>query len=323
MTMRTLLFGLIFFLPPALKPWILRRFCHARIGKRVSIGWFASVMAREIELGDYAAVRALTLIRLDGKLRLGRQSEISNFCLIYGASDLEIGDQCYIGPQCLINCEEPVRMGYYSALGPRTMVFTHGSFLPFTQGYWVKLAGVTIGDYVWCAAGVFVHPGVEIGDETFVNSRSVVTQSIPAGSVVEGNPARVIQPMEAVRRKMSPRRVDAALQQVLKDFARMTLQREWGLVDVERAPNRLAFRWKGRRYAVVLAPSSAPPDAFLSAADDETVVYLANAPQATPPAGALWLDVATLSAIASDDPVYEALRLFMQRYYGMRFTLRG
>ncbi|MEJ5248640.1 MAG: acyltransferase [Caldilinea sp.] len=323
MTMRTLLFGLIFFLPPALKPWLLRRFCRARIGKRVSIGWFASVMAREIELGDYAAVRALTLIRLDGKLRLGRQSEISNFCLIYGASDLEIGDQCYIGPQCLINCDEPVRMGYYSALGPRTMVFTHGSFLPFTQGYWVKLAGVTIGDYVWCAAGVFLHPGVEIGDETFVNSRAVVTQSIPAGSVVEGNPARVIQPMEAVRRKMSPRRVDAALQQVLKDFARVTLEREWGLADVERAPNRLAFCWKGRRYAVVLAPSSTPPDALPSAAGDETVVYLANAPHSTPPAGALWLDAATLSAMASDDPVYEALRIFMQRYYGMRFTLRG
>ena len=48
MTMRTLLFGLIFFLPPALKPWLLRRFCRARIGKRVSIGWFASVMAREM-----------------------------------------------------------------------------------------------------------------------------------------------------------------------------------------------------------------------------------------------------------------------------------
>ena len=323
MTMRMLLFGLIFFLPPALKPWALRRFCNARIGRRVSIGWFASVMAREIELGDYAAVRAGTLIRLDGKFRLGRQSEIANFCLIYGAADLEIGDQCYIGPQCLINCDEPVRMGYYSALGPRTMVFTHGSFLPFTQGYWVKLAGVTIGDYVWCAAGVFLHPGVEIGDETFVNSRSVVTQSIPPGSVVEGNPARVIQPMDAVRRKMSPRRVDVALQQVLKDFARVTLEREWGLIDVERSPNRLAFRWKGRRYTIVLTPSSTSPDAIPAPSGDETLVYLANLPDYTPPPGMLWLDAAALSAIESNDPVYEALRIFMQRYYGIRFTLRG
>ncbi|MCS6825117.1 MAG: hypothetical protein NZ553_00745, partial [Caldilinea sp.] len=94
-----------------------------------------------------------------------------------------------------------------------------------------------------------------------------------------------------------------------------------GLVDVERAPNRLAFRWKGRRYAVVLTPSSTPPDAIPIPSGDETVVYLANLPHYTPPEGTLWLDVATLSAAASDDPVYEALRIFMQRYYGMRLAL--
>ena len=73
MTIRTVLFALLFVLPPALKPWVLRTFCGARIGKKVSIGWFATVMAREIEIGDHAAVRPLTLVRLDGALRLGRQ----------------------------------------------------------------------------------------------------------------------------------------------------------------------------------------------------------------------------------------------------------
>lgn len=318
--MRTLLFGLLFVLPPFLKPWVLRRFCGAHVGKHVSIGWFASIAAREIELGDYAAVRAVTLIRLDGAFRLGRQSEISNFCLIYGASDLAIGDQCYIGPQCLLNCDEPVRMGYYSALGPRTMVFTHGSFLPFTQGYWVKLAGVTIGSYVWCAAGVFLHPGVEIGDECFVNSRSVVTQSISPGSVVEGNPARIVQPMEAVRRKMSPRRVDAALQQVLRDFARLTLEREMGITAIERSANRLAFAWEGRRYVVIIVPSTIRPDSIPAQEDAATTVYLGNLSDYMPDPDMLWLDAPTLTAIALDDPVYEALCVFMQRYYGMRFT---
>jgi len=319
--MRTLLFGLLFILPPFLKPWVLRRFAGARVGKHVSIGWFASIAAREIELGDYAAVRAVTLIRLDGAFRLGRQSEISNFCLIYGASDLVIGDQCYIGPQSLLNCDESVRMGYYSALGPRSMVFTHGSFLPFTQGYWVKLAGVTIGSHVWCAAGVFLHPGVEIGDECFVNSRSVVTQSIPSGSVVEGNPARVVQAMDAVRRKMSPRRVDAALQQVLRDFARVTLEREMGITEIERSPNRLAFVWEGRRYEVVIVPSTSQKEMLPASAGDITTVFLGNLPEHTPPTNLLWLDVVGLSATLSDDPVYVALRIFMQRYYGMRFAL--
>jgi acetyltransferase-like isoleucine patch superfamily enzyme len=319
--MRTLWFGLIFVLPPFLKPWVLRRFCRARIGKHVSIGWFASIAAREIELGDYAAVRAITLIRLDGAFRLGQQSEVSNFCLIYGASDLEIGDQCYIGPQSLLNCDEPVRMGYYSALGPRSMVFTHGSFLPFTQGYWVKLAGVTIGSHVWCAAGVFLHPGVEIGDECFVNSRSVVTQSIPAGSVVEGNPARVVQPMDAVRRKMSPRRVDAALQQILRDFAKVTLAREMGITAIELSPNQLRFWFGRRRYIVQIIPSvDAGADEAVHSKEEMTV-YLVNCEEWKSASSMHWFDVPHLRCYGSGDVVHEALRLFMQRYYGMRFSL--
>ena len=61
--MRTLLFVLLLLLPPFLKPWVLRRFYGATVGRHVSIGWFASISARRIELGDYAVVRAATLIR--------------------------------------------------------------------------------------------------------------------------------------------------------------------------------------------------------------------------------------------------------------------
>ena len=318
---RTLLFALLFALPPALKPWLLRRFCGARIGKNVSIGWFASVMAREIEFGDYAEVRPLTLIRLDGVLRLGRQSEISSFTLIYGSSDLVIGDQSYVGPQCLINADEPVRIGTYSALGPRSMVFTHGSFLPFTQGYWVKLAGVTVGNYVWCAAGVFLHPGVEIGDECFVNSRSVVTQSLPAGSVAEGNPARVVQQMDAVRRKMSPRRVDAALQQVLRDFAKVTLEREMGITIIERSTSGLRFRWQGNDYAAGIVLSTSAPYKETPGRCGAIDILLVNNEQWDNGSPGYWFDVRQLTCPATAEPIHVALRLFMQRYYGMRFTL--
>lgn len=321
MTIRTVLFALLFVLPPALKPWLLRRAGGARIGKNVSIGWFATVMATEIELGDYAAVRPLTLVRLDGALRLGRQSEISSFTLIYGSSDLVIGDQSYIGPQCLINADEPVRIGTYSALGPRSMVFTHGSFLPFTQGYWVKLAGVTVGSHVWCAAGVFLHPGVEIGDECFVNSRSVVTQSIPAGSVAEGNPARVVQQMDAVRRKMSPRRVDAALQQVLRDFAKVTLEREMGVTIIERSTNGLRFRWEGRDYAAGIVLSTSTLCRETPGRSSTLDILLVNNEQWDNGSPGYWFDVRQLTCPATAEPIHVALRLFMQRYYGMRFTL--
>jgi hypothetical protein len=150
-----------------------------------------------------------------------------------------------------------------------------------------------------------------------VNSQSVVTQSIPAGSVVEGNPAHVVRPMDAMRRKMSPRRVDAALQQVLRDFARITLVREMGITAIDQSANCLAFAWKGRRYTVAIVTSTLDAPAEYSSTPGVIDVLLINQP-AWRPQHDRWFDVPNLSAPQSTDPVHQALRLFMQRYYGMR-----
>jgi hypothetical protein len=203
------------------------------------------------------------------------------------------------------------------------MVFTHGSFLPYTEGYWVKLAGVTIGDQVWCAAGVFIHPGVEIGDETFVNSKSVVTQNVPPGSVVEGNPAKVVYSMERLKRKMSPRRVDAALDHLLRDFAEIGLRRELGLEAIEEAKYQLRFRWRGQPYHISLIPSTGnPPDAIEPAAGARRI-FVVNCPGWSPPPGAMVFDLATMETPFASDRMHTALRLFMQRYYGVKFTDQG
>lgn len=315
--MRVLLFGLVFISPPFLKNLLLKWFYGAEIGDQAHIGWFSAVMGRHIALGDHSVVRPLTLIRLDGDIRLGAHSEVSSFNLIYGSSSLLIGDYSYVGPQCLINADEPVKIGHRSAVGPRSMIFTHGSFLPYTEGYWVKLAGVTVGDKVWCAAGVFLHPGVEIGEDSFVNSKSVVTQSIPPGSVVEGNPAKVIYPMERVKRKMSPRRVDAAIQQMLHDFAEIGLRRELELTEIEQTKSELRFIWHGQAYQVRLIPSTGETNG--SPANSRQVVIV-NDPAWSAPTGAMVFDMASMQTPFSSDQIHTALRLFMQRYYGVRFS---
>jgi acetyltransferase-like isoleucine patch superfamily enzyme len=275
-------------------------------------------MGRQIELGDHSMIRPFSLISLAGQVKIGAHSEISSFNLIYGSSGLTVGDHSYIGPQSLINADEEVRLGQGSALGPRSMVFTHGSFLPYTEGYWVKLAGVTIGDKVWCAAGVFIHPGVEIGDDTFVNSRSVINQSIPANSVVEGNPARVVYSMEQVKRKMSPRRVDAALDQVLRDFAEVGLRRELGLEAVEESKYRLRFRWRNQAYCIALVPSTGDTSSADDPDADARQILVVNCPGYSAPSKAMVFDLATMRTPFVSDRIHTALRLFMQRYYGIK-----
>ena len=52
---------------------------------------------------------------------------------------------------------------------------------------------ITVGDSVWFGAGVQVLPGVTIGSNVVVAAGAVVTKDVPANSVVEGVPARVIK----------------------------------------------------------------------------------------------------------------------------------
>jgi hypothetical protein len=200
------------------------------------------------------------------------------------------------------------------------MVFTHGSFLPYTEGYWAKRAPVTIGDKVWCAAGVFIHPGVEIEDNSFVNARSVLGRSVPAGSVVEGNPARVVYPMERMKRKMSPRRVDAAVDQMLHDFAEVGLRRELGLEGVEESRYQLRFHWRGQRYQIVFIPSTGDLSLLDKTDPGLCQILVSNRPDWSAPPGVAVFDLATGQTPFDSGPIHNAFRLFMQRYYGVRFS---
>lgn len=51
----------------------------------------------------------------------------------------------------------------------------------------------TIGNNVWINANAVVIGDITLGDNVIVGAGSVVTKSIPANSVVVGNPARIIR----------------------------------------------------------------------------------------------------------------------------------
>jgi acetyltransferase-like isoleucine patch superfamily enzyme len=314
------LFGLVFFSPPFLKRYLLSWFCGARIGRHVHIGWFSAVMGRRIAIGDHSEIRALTLINCDGDVIVGRYSIVSSFVLVYGSAGLAIGDHSYVGPQSLINTDEDVRIGNRSALGARCMVFTHGSFFPYTEGYWVKFGGVTIGDNVWCAAGVFIHPGVEIGDDVFVNSRSVLAQDVPSGAVMEGFPARRVTDLAKIRRAMTPRRVDGAIRQILKHCAEVALQRGLRIGVQQDSPDQISFSFRGQPYIVRCITSDGPEPSAAELAD-RRLVCLLNRPGWTPPPSLqapLIIDLTTNRARAWRDPIHHELCVFLKRYYGIQ-----
>lgn len=53
-----------------------------------------------------------------------------------------------------------------------------------------RMGAIKIGDHCWVAADVTVLRGVEIGEQSVVGTRSLVTRSLPPHSLAHGNPAR-------------------------------------------------------------------------------------------------------------------------------------
>jgi UDP-3-O-[3-hydroxymyristoyl] glucosamine N-acyltransferase len=312
-----LVFAAVFLAPPPLKKVLLRIGCGARVAPTARIGWFAAVVGRRVVIEAHARVGALTLIRCDGDVSLGRHAEVSSFVVAYGAGGLSLGDHAYVGPQSWINCDGDVRIGDGSALGPRTTVFTHGSFLPYTRGYPARIAGVSVGDRTWIAAQVFLHPGVHVGDDAFVNACAVVTRDVAARSVVEGTPAREVFPIDRLRRPMTPARMDAAVRTMLARFVDMELGARGVPADVE-SPDVTRFRWAGRPYVIRYVP-----DGTARPADEPGVRTIVLAAGTNGASHTGWsIDVAALRTTRPRDRIHGALVQFMLRYYGMHLDYR-
>lgn len=54
-------------------------------------------------------------------------------------------------------------------------------------------ADISIARHVWVAEGAVVLKGVDIGENSIIGARSVVSKTIPGSCVAAGNPARVVK----------------------------------------------------------------------------------------------------------------------------------
>ena len=109
----------------------------------------------------------------------------ANFnCCILDGGGVEIGDDVMFGPGVQI----------YTAHHPMQSDIRHGC-----NGHKaLELCHrVRIGNRVWIGGNAIVNPSVTIGDDVVIGSGSVVTKDIPSGSVVAGNPARIIRTLGA------------------------------------------------------------------------------------------------------------------------------
>lgn len=148
------------------------------IASGVDLKWHSNPDQRgTLSFGEGVALsRGVMIHTYGGDVRVGRNVHLGPYTVIYGHGGVEIGDDTLIAMHCCIasaNHEVP----------PAEVPIRSRPDVP---------AKVRIGRDVWLGARVCVLAGVEIGDGCVVGAGSVVTASLPAGSIAHGTPAKVV-----------------------------------------------------------------------------------------------------------------------------------
>jgi maltose O-acetyltransferase len=115
------------------------------------------------------------------------------------AQGLELGRGTFIARGVYLDPNHPwlITIGDESGLSPGAIVMVHDASMKFHTGY-TRLARVAIGSRVFVGAGAILLPGSRIGDDSIVGAGAVVRGDVPPGSLVVGNPAKVVQDVASV-----------------------------------------------------------------------------------------------------------------------------
>jgi acetyltransferase-like isoleucine patch superfamily enzyme len=182
--------------------WLMWTYPFAFMGKYVSVH-------RSCELPRSRA----RYIRLGNHVILGREVWL-NIPNVSTCNDpaIIIEDGCGIGRRSVISAKNQVHIKRDTIFGPSVLIMDHnhgfedvsrpiphqpmppGGKVRIEEGCWIGF-----GAAILCSRGELV-----IGRGSVVGANSVVTRSVPAHSVVGGNPARILKQYDPVKKIWVP-----------------------------------------------------------------------------------------------------------------------
>src|SRR5690606_30839742 len=160
--------------------WLRRHFSRAN-GAVVLIG--AWHRAPTLSIRGHAGTDGCTLsssVRIEvgpeGKLEVGKGTFLNEGARIACRRAVTLGSNCQVGWDAIItDSDQHTRAGLGDATAP-----------------------VVLGDFVWVGARAIILKGVTVGDGAVIAAGSVVTQNVPANTLVAGQPARVVRQLPPV-----------------------------------------------------------------------------------------------------------------------------
>jgi acetyltransferase-like isoleucine patch superfamily enzyme len=101
---------------------------------------------------------------------------------------MDLHPTCSLSLKAKLDMNNPaaVHIGAESYVAFNATILTHD----MTRGL---RADTYIGRRCFIGAGAMILPGIRVGDGSIVGAGSIVTHDVPPGSIVAGNPARVIR----------------------------------------------------------------------------------------------------------------------------------
>jgi len=179
----------------------------AIVGKRPSLSPRSTAKTTELpglvvgagtRIGSHTVIMAGTT--LGQRCIVGDNAGIRERCVL--GDDVVVGRSVTVENDTTIGSRTKMQSGAYMTaymtieddvfIAPM-VVTTNDNYMGRTEKRFARLKGATIRRGARIGGGAHLLPGVEIGEEAFVATGSVVTKDVPARALVMGVPARVIR----------------------------------------------------------------------------------------------------------------------------------
>lgn len=152
---------------------------HIYCGKNVKFEDFSEIhglCSEGLIFGDYVTISRGVMIRPS-----------SYYGGDYG-SGLIMGEHSSIGPYGYVGCSGKIIIGRNVMFGPKCSLFAENHVFSDTQSsiksQGVQQKGIIVEDDCWIGSNVTILDGVTIGKGSVIGAGTLVTKSIPAGSIV-------------------------------------------------------------------------------------------------------------------------------------------